>query len=739
MGINQCYSQEKLFKALHKIALEFKELSSEKEVCIKTVESAESLLNFNICHVSLAKNDRFIPIASSKEMDANPIPLDKGIAGKTLIENKSFLINDAHNNPNAEPTELDYRSGISIPIKSIGIFQAISNEKNAFNKNDLELAEILISHTTSALNRIYAEQKIKDNNLLLNSILESIQDGITVINPDMTIRYTNSKIKSWYSNSFSLSGKKCYEVFQGANEKCNNCPVIRSIDSGEVESEVMPGKSGTGLDFLEVYSYPIKDKDTEEVTGVVEFVRDITDRVNQKKLLEMNKFFVDNSDLLILRVTPEGKIAYANNAMLDKLEYNSDELEEKYVDKIVPEDDYIKRDEFWKKIKESDSITYEKDLIASNGRRIPTEITSQYFNYREEEYEFVFAKDITEEKEKERELKYLLYRDKLTGLYNRRFFEEEMDRLDTERQIPISLIMADVNGLKLINDSYGHKEGDRLLIKAANIFIESVRSEDILARWAGDEFVILLPQTSRRDARIIVDRIKSKCRVSEADGIPVSIALGAATKTKSTEELKDILKIADDTMYKNKLAESKESKNRMIKCLLNNLEAKSSETETHAMRMTRLAFDFGNELNLSISEMDRLSLLATLHDIGKTTITEKILNKPEKLTLKEWEIMKKHSERGYKIAAASEEFAIVAKEILSHHEHWDGRGYPRGLKEENIPYLARIISIIDAYEVMINDRPYHKAITKEAALTELKDKAGTQFDPELVNKFMDIL
>ncbi|RQD73769.1 MAG: HD domain-containing protein, partial [Halanaerobium sp. MSAO_Bac5] len=129
------------------------------------------------------------------------------------------------------------------------------------------------------------------------------------------------------------------------------------------------------------------------------------------------------------------------------------------------------------------------------------------------------------------------------------------------------------------------------------------------------------------------------------------------------------------------------------------------------------------------------SLLSTLHDIGKTTIEEDLLKKADKLTEKEWKKIKKHSERGYNIANSSEEFALIAEEIYAHHERWDGSGYPRGLKRKEIPYLARIISIIDAYDVMTNERPYSKAITKEKALAEIKKCAGSQFDPELAEEF----
>ena len=333
----------------------------------------------------------------------------------------------------------------------------------------------------------------------------------------------------------------------------------------------------------------------------------------------------------------------------------------------------------------------------------------------------------------------LTYNDSLTGLYNRRFFENELLRLDTKRQLPISIILADINGLKIVNDSLGHKKGDELLIKSANILKNVLRKEDILARQGGDEFGILLPKTKSKEAEEIIDRIKRISKKTNSDKLAVSIALGTDTKTEAKEDIYEILKNADDNMYQNKLSESKSAKNKMVKSLLNTLTVKSNETKEHALRMTDLSKVFGKKLGLSNYELNRLALLSTLHDIGKTTISEEILKKPGKLTKKEWAIVKRHSESGYRIANSSQEFALVAEDIYAHHEKWSGKGYPRQLKGKEIPYLARIICIIDAYDVMTHDQVYKKAISKQKALKEINKCAGKQFDPELAKVFIKMI
>jgi diguanylate cyclase (GGDEF)-like protein len=333
----------------------------------------------------------------------------------------------------------------------------------------------------------------------------------------------------------------------------------------------------------------------------------------------------------------------------------------------------------------------------------------------------------------------LSYYDSLTELYNRRFFEVELERLDSNRQLPISIIMADLNGLKIINDSYGHKMGDQMLKKAAEILKSSLREDDILARQGGDEFVVLLPQTDAAECADIIKRIKANTGLVEDLKLPLSIALGQATKVKPDENIEEIIKKADNQMYENKLSESRSSKSNIVQGLINALDAKSSETKEHALRMTKLAFDFGEKLGLTESDQNRLSLLATLHDIGKININEEILNKKDKLTAEEWELIKTHTEQGYKIASSSEEFAAVADEIFSHHEKWDGSGYPRQLKGKEIPFLARIISLVDSYDVMTNERPYSEALSKEEAVAEIKRSAGSQFDPDLAAKFINLL
>ena len=382
--------------------------------------------------------------------------------------------------------------------------------------------------------------------------------------------------------------------------------------------------------------------------------------------------------------------------------------------------------------------SYEVNIFRRDGQRRSLRVMATPWFDDQGKYVATFGvfQDITEQKQYEEQIKFLSFHDKLTGLYNRAYFDEECKRLDTERQLPLSCIMGDINNLKTINDAFGHDMGDSYLCMIADILRESCRKEDIIARWGGDEFIILLPRTSPETAIEICERIRQLCSECVRYPIPVSIALGTATKINISDDFKTLLREAEDRMYRNKLLESASSRHALISSLERSLWEIDYMTEEHARRTQDLARRIGRSLKISQNLLDDLVLLAALHDIGKIAIPKDILTKPDDLLLEEWSIIKKHPEIGYRIAKSSPELFPIADAILAHHEWWDGSGYPQGLKGEEIPLISRIIAIIDAYDVLTHDRPYKKRVSEETALNELKRCAGTQFDPELVEIFI---
>lgn len=346
--------------------------------------------------------------------------------------------------------------------------------------------------------------------------------------------------------------------------------------------------------------------------------------------------------------------------------------------------------------------------------------------------------DITDRKIAEEEIMYLSFHDKLTGLYNRAYFETELKRLDTERQLPLSLILGDVNGLKLINDVLGHQEGDKLLVEVANIMRQTRRKEDIIARWGGDEFIMLLPRCDAATAGVVFDRLKNAAQHINKLPIETSLSVGLAIKNSPGQDIREIIKEAEDKMYRHKLLEDKSNRSSFLVSLERTLWTRSHETREHCQRMQNMAQQVGRAINLSASELDDLNLLAALHDIGKIAIPNSILDKPGQLTAEEWEAIKKHPEIGYRIALSSPEMAPIAEGILHHHERWDGKGYPLGLKGEEIPLVSRVIAIVDACDVMMHGRPYQRANTREEVRLEIDRCAGSQFEPALVSTVVEL-
>lgn len=350
----------------------------------------------------------------------------------------------------------------------------------------------------------------------------------------------------------------------------------------------------------------------------------------------------------------------------------------------------------------------------------------------------VVFRDITEKKKKQESIEYLSFHDQLTGLYNRRFFEEEVKRLDTDRNYPLSFIIADVNGLKLANDAFGHLVGDKLIQKLGEMLKEHTRASDIIARIGGDEFVILLPRTTSKESEIIIERIRKASSLEKVKAIKLSVAFGYETKYNSNYPISEVFKRAESNMYDRKLAESQKIKENIINIIIDSIYEKCQGYKERYNKISKTCELIGNKLEIAMENMKDLKKAALLHDIGNVTLDDEILCKNENLTDLEWIEVKRHAEAGYHILRSIDKMANISEYILAHHERWDGKGYPRGLKGDEIPLEARIISVADAYNAMRSDRPFKKALSKEEAIEEIKKNKGTQFDPKVVKAFLEI-
>jgi diguanylate cyclase (GGDEF)-like protein/PAS domain S-box-containing protein len=344
--------------------------------------------------------------------------------------------------------------------------------------------------------------------------------------------------------------------------------------------------------------------------------------------------------------------------------------------------------------------------------------------------------DITERKKREAEIIYLSYRDQLTGLYNRRFFEMELKRQDVAGNYPLTIVYGDMNGLKLINDSLGHTMGDELLKKVAEVLVKSCRKSDIVARLGGDEFVVILPQAGPTEAERVVKRIKTLAAATKVQSLELSISCGYSTKFGPEESLAATLKKAEDYMYKHKLFESPSVRGKTVNVLLSTIYEKSRREEAHSRRVSQLCSDMGEALHLFEHDREELKTAGLLHDIGKVAVSRKILEKRGKLSAVDWKEVRHHPEVGYRILSTVNDLAELAEYVVAHHERWDGQGYPKGLAGEAIPLQARIIAIAEAYDVMTNADSYRKSLSPQEAIKELQSNAGTQFDPWLTEAFV---
>lgn len=346
-------------------------------------------------------------------------------------------------------------------------------------------------------------------------------------------------------------------------------------------------------------------------------------------------------------------------------------------------------------------------------------------------------RDVSERKAQNAKIEYLSFHDQLTGLHNRRYYEEARERFDDGSQYPLSIIMGDVNGLKMTNDAFGHLAGDSLLIAASKVLKHCCRSTDVVVRWGGDEFVILLPNTDeeivKKRMSQMIDAVES-CVVDQ--GI-LSISFGWATKHSKKEPFTELFKKAESMMYKNKLLTKSEVRQNTIQSIMCTLYEKSGVEKIHAERVCYYCMRIAEEMNMEEKELELLRWTSLLHDIGKVTIKKEILEKKGELTPEEWKVIKKHPETGYHIINTAPEMVGIATAILSHHERWDGKGYPKGLAGEEIPILSRIMAVGASYDTILSERTYKKAKTKSEALEEIQNYAGTQFDPQIVSLFVN--
>lgn len=513
--------------------------------------------------------------------------------------------------------------------------------------------------------------------------------------------------------------------------------LLKYDDPYDIEFSILRFSDGSRR---EVHSIAVAERDESgRPLRVIGVLQDITERRQLRE--EYGKALSTTLDGFWL-CDKNVRITLVNDAICSMLGYTRNEITGMHVRDFEACLDLEGMREQRERVLTSGAERFETKMCRKDGSVLDVEVSLSYIPSSESTC--AFMRDITDRKRRENHIRYLSYHDVLTGLYNRTFFEEECARLNENGLLPVTVMMGDINGLKLTNDVFGHTQGDKLLRAIAKILSDCARNEDIVFRIGGDEFCLLMPGAGSEEAKTLYERIRLACEretVHFDDGSEMqpSVAMGYATRWTAERSFNDTFKEAEDAMYKRKLLERKSLHSTVISSIRITMYEKSRETREHADRLTEMACSLGRKLELDDTQLSELELLCSLHDLGKIGIPERILDKPGPLTEEEWSEMRKHPEIGYRIAQASPELMGVAEGILCHHERWDGKGYPQGLRGSSIPLLARILSIVDSFDAMTCNRVYHRAISRQHAFAEIKACSGSQFDPEIAALFLHIM
>jgi diguanylate cyclase (GGDEF)-like protein/PAS domain S-box-containing protein len=462
--------------------------------------------------------------------------------------------------------------------------------------------------------------------------------------------------------------------------------------------------------------------------------------VELEGLKEKYKNLLEDLPALICEYLPDSTLTYVNQAYCEYHNQSSEELiGKKFLDLLSKNQrEKVKRSYLFlspdgplNTSTEQREINGEENWLEWRNRAI-FDNEGQIMQY------YSIGLDVTQRKKAEQNLVFLSYHDHLTGLYNRRFFEEELKRLDQSRNLPLTIVMADVNGLKIVNDSFGHLAGDQLLKRVADAMRIGFRADDIIARIGGDEFAMILLKTDETTADRIVKRAKENVKLLSKGNALQSVSFGFHTKTLPTENINEVFAQAENFMYRHKIYESASMRSKVVELVMNSLFEKSQREMSHSRRVGEIAASIAKEMDFSEEHIMEIRTTGCIHDIGKIGVQEKILNKDGKLTSDEWSEIKQHPEAGRRILSSIDDFKVIAEYIQAHHERWDGKGYPDGISGNQIPIESRIISVADAYDAMTSERSYRESMGREVAVEEIKKNSGSQFDPAVVEAFLAI-
>ncbi len=436
-----------------------------------------------------------------------------------------------------------------------------------------------------------------------------------------------------------------------------------------------------------------------------------------------------------------GKMLDVNRSLISMLGYSKEELLNSDWKRITHPDDIESDDSYMEELLRGEIKTYtlDKRFKRSDGSYCWTNIAvSSIFDTQEQhQRHFCMINDISSRKETEDKIRYAYLHDQLTGLPNQFHFMNTLHQIKEEKRSPVHLIIGDINGFKLVNDAFNREVGDELLVNISQILVQEMSTDDYCARIGGDEFALIVQQKDEEYVCQLMKNIQTRVETLAKNKVVVSISFGTATVSGGVFAIDEIVKHAENELNQNKLYESPSSRSKALNTFIHTLHEKNPREELHSRRVSVLSARLSKAIGMGSNEVSKMKTVGLLHDIGKISIDESILNKKGKLSEKEWSEMQKHPEKGYRILLSVGELGELANYVLSHHERIDGKGYPQGLKGEHIPLQSRIIAIADSFDAMTAWRPYKESMSEQEAAKELLRCSGAQFDAALVSIFVE--